>query len=152
MIYQIAINIKSIEWIAIKKWSIHIYVYGMNSLTLGHSRMKTHEGVMTWSAFRTVGTYEETGGFPKKSRWCEILIFSVVSLNKLLNEQPSCRSFETPRRSCDVISMKYYQPKSQHLQCSYPDRKVYGADMGPTWGRQEPGGPHVGPMNIAIWV
>ena len=24
--------------------------------------------------------------------------------------------------------------------------------MGPIWGRQGPGGPHVGPMNFAIWV
>ena len=24
--------------------------------------------------------------------------------------------------------------------------------MGPIWGRQDPGGPHVGPMNLAIWV
>ena len=23
--------------------------------------------------------------------------------------------------------------------------------MGPTWGRQDPGGPHVGPMNLALW-
>ena len=23
--------------------------------------------------------------------------------------------------------------------------------MGPVWGRQDPGGPHVGPMNFAIW-
>ena len=23
--------------------------------------------------------------------------------------------------------------------------------MGPTWDRQDPGGPHVGPMNLAIW-
>ena len=23
--------------------------------------------------------------------------------------------------------------------------------MGPTWGQQDPGGPHVGPMNLAIW-
>ena len=32
-----------------------------------------------------------------------------------------------------------------------PDSKVYGANMGPIWGRQDPGGPHVGPMNFAIW-
>ena len=32
-----------------------------------------------------------------------------------------------------------------------PDSKVHGANMGPTWGRQDPGGPRVGPMNIAIW-
>ena len=31
-----------------------------------------------------------------------------------------------------------------------PDRKVHGTNMGPTWGRQDPGGPHVGPMNVAI--
>ena len=32
-----------------------------------------------------------------------------------------------------------------------PDSKFHGASMGPVWGRQDPGGPHVGPMNIAIW-
>ena len=34
----------------------------------------------------------------------------------------------------------------------FPDSKVRGANMGPIWGRQDPGGPHVGPMNFAIWV
>ena len=34
----------------------------------------------------------------------------------------------------------------------YPDSKVHGANMGPIWGRQDPGGPHVSPMNYAIWV
>ena len=24
--------------------------------------------------------------------------------------------------------------------------------MGPIWGRHDPGGPHVDPMNLAIWV
>ena len=32
------------------------------------------------------------------------------------------------------------------------DNKVHGANMGPIWGRQDPGGPQVGPMNFAIWV
>ena len=31
-----------------------------------------------------------------------------------------------------------------------PDNKAHGAYMGPTWGRQDPGGSHVGPMNLAI--
>ena len=34
----------------------------------------------------------------------------------------------------------------------YPDSKVHGAIMGPIWGQHDPGGPHVGPMNFAIWV
>ena len=32
-----------------------------------------------------------------------------------------------------------------------PNGKAHGANMGPIWGRQDPGGPHVGPMNFAIW-
>ena len=33
-----------------------------------------------------------------------------------------------------------------------PDSKIHGANMGSIWGRQDPGGPHVGPMIFAIWV
>ena len=32
-----------------------------------------------------------------------------------------------------------------------PDSKVHGAHMGLTWGRQDPGGPHVGHVNLALW-
>ena len=32
-----------------------------------------------------------------------------------------------------------------------PESKVHEANMGPIWGRQDPGGPHVGPMNFVIW-
>ena len=36
---------------------------------------------------------------------------------------------------------------------AYPDSKVHGANMGPIWGWQDPaGGPHVGHVNLAIWV
>ena len=34
----------------------------------------------------------------------------------------------------------------------YPDTKVHGANMGPIWGWQDPGGPRVGPIDLAIWV
>ena len=30
----------------------------------------------------------------------------------------------------------------------YPESRVHGANMRPIWGRQDPGGPHVGPMNL----
>ena len=32
------------------------------------------------------------------------------------------------------------------------DNKVRGANMGPIWDRRDPGGPHVGPLNFAIWA
>ena len=31
------------------------------------------------------------------------------------------------------------------------DSKVHGANMGPTWVLSTPDGPHVGPLNLAIW-
>ena len=38
------------------------------------------------------------------------------------------------------------------FECHYLNSKVHVANMGPIWGRQDPDGPHVGPMNFAIWV
>ena len=37
------------------------------------------------------------------------------------------------------------------LQDAIPNSKVHGANMRPIWGRQGPGGPHVGIMNLVIW-
>ena len=34
----------------------------------------------------------------------------------------------------------------------FPDNKVHDTNMEPIWGQHDPGGPHVGPMNFAIWV
>ena len=39
--------------------------------------------------------------------------------------------------------------KAKHNQMC-PDSKVHGDNVGPTWGRQDTGGPHVGPINFAI--
>ena len=35
---------------------------------------------------------------------------------------------------------------------AYLDSNVHGANIGPIWDRQDPGGPHVGPMNLIIRV
>ena len=40
--------------------------------------------------------------------------------------------------------------QNQFQMDSNPDIKVLMANMGPIWGRQGPGRPHVGPMNLAI--
>ena len=32
---------------------------------------------------------------------------------------------------------------------TFPESKVHGANMGPTWVLPSPGGPHVGPINLA---
>ena len=42
--------------------------------------------------------------------------------------------------------------QNRHILHPYPDSKVHGANMGPIWGRQNQGGPRVGPMNFVIWA
>ena len=50
------------------------------------------------------------------------------------------------------ISVEVFSRKGAQMIWCYPDSKVNGANVGPIWGRQAPGGPHVGPMNLAFWV
>ena len=55
--------------------------------------------------------------------------------------------------SCSKVSIKLVNIDAGNglFPDGTPDSKVHGANMGPIWGRQDPGGPHVGPMNFAIW-
>ena len=52
----------------------------------------------------------------------------------------------------DVEASEQQISPNPHYSDILPDSKVHGSNMGPIWGRQDPGGPHVGPMNIVIWV
>ena len=51
-----------------------------------------------------------------------------------------------------LIVLRREEALEQEAGSKSPDSKVHGANMGPIWGRQDPGGPHVGPMNFAVWV
>ena len=81
------------------------------------------------------------------------LAYSIFYFAAYWSRQP--RVFQPLSRSClmkqsllcrDLLEVRWLQ-----IQC-YPDSNVHGANMGPIWGRQDPGGPHVGPMKLAIWV
>ena len=48
--------------------------------------------------------------------------------------------------------MKIHFGSSPDVVKHYPNSKVHGANMGPTWVLSAPDGPHVGPMNLAIRV
>ena len=52
-------------------------------------------------------------------------------------------------RKLSVASMR--QDSRQTTRLWYPNSKAHGANMGTIWGRQDRGGPHVGPTNFAIW-
>ena len=51
-----------------------------------------------------------------------------------------------------MVTLSHDCPSSGELTLKdTPYSKVHGDNMGPIWGRQNPDGPHVGPMNFAIW-
>ena len=60
------------------------------------------------------------------------------------------RCTEQPQIGSRFLSMAEQGPR-QVIGLHAPDSKVHGPSMGPIWGRQDPGGPHVGPMNLDIW-
>ena len=80
-------------------------------------------------------------GYPRSKN----SVWNNVKLN-----QPTCERcvkeliFNGHMFSADVIAA---DPSKVSL-----DSKVHGANMGPIWGRQDPCGPHVDPMNLVIWV
>ena len=50
-----------------------------------------------------------------------------------------------------VVSYVFFTQSLMVASQAVTDSKVHGANMGPTWGRQDPGGSHVGHVNLAIW-
>ena len=87
------------------------------------------------------------------NRHCPIWVppLLVISWMGMVQQQPwwqhmaSFQSADLSWRICDMDTLTTFHS----YQC--PDTKVHGANMGPIWGRQDPGGPHVGPMNLDVW-
>ena len=75
------------------------------------------------------------------SKWH--LVFSYMVIALIAYQLHRCHWLTT------VTLFFLYKIESPYQLIS--DSKVHGANVGPTWGRQDPGGPHVGPMNFAIW-
>ena len=47
-----------------------------------------------------------------------------------------------------AISLSWWCHYTGMMVSSSGDSKVHGDNMGPNWGRQDPGGPHVGPWTL----
>ena len=94
-------------------------------------------------------------GSLRNHRWVPIPYINVLV-------QERCNSIANALElhlSCTNPSMSSYIEDDMgilvrwHTQLDYtnPDTKIHGANVGPTWGHQDPGGPHVGHKNLAIW-
>ena len=51
----------------------------------------------------------------------------------------------------NTFSLHHIEWELNLLLCYIPESNVHRACMGSTWVLSSPGGPHVGPMNLAIW-
>ena len=87
--------------------------------------------------------YLPIGGFQS----CFVLMTSFIMEDEISGNLAGLRVLSASPRSMSFISIITTTMQYQ----ATPDSKVYGANMGPTWDRQDPCGPHVGPMSFAIW-
>ena len=71
-------------------------------------------------------------------------------LTRLLTLPPQQQSDWFDCRLPTTFSIAFNPACMGSIPDNIPDSKVHGANMGPIWGREDPGGPHVGPMNFAI--
>ena len=80
------------------------------------------------------------------SRKARLIIFFAMALH--------VREIIYKNVSNRLYHINYFKYRKKIIEVSHdlPGSKVHGANMGPIWGRQDPGGPHVGPMNFAIWA
>ena len=83
---------------------------------------------------------------PHEGQWRGALMFSLIcgSINAWVNNRET-GDLRRHHAHYDVIEMHY------HSGGRFVSYAWNGANMGPIWGRQDPGRPHVGPMNFAIW-
>ena len=92
-------------------------------------------------------SFEGSNKYPKhdiNQNWSQQNVpFKVVNLFQNATSVLTCCS----KVNLDYNHTKYVPGMLQIIS----DSKVLGANLGPIWGRQDPGGPHVGPMNFAIW-
>ena len=90
------------------------------------------------STFYSITVYLSDVRFISDQCWC--------SLGDWKDAVNTCAKSEmcSTHKWMDIRNVLTY-----NQNCGYPDNKFHGANMGPTWGQQDPGGPHIGPMNFA---
>ena len=74
----------------------------------------------------------------------------VNNINVMINYFIAVSHFGTVKRTSvaqNVVHILIYQ---LHCCVQYPRLQSSWGQHGPIWSRQDPGGPHVGPMNLAI--
>ena len=76
----------------------------------------------------------------------------MMSLHNMLPFQLTKDTHTSPFRASYGMSFMSTSTEIDRVIKGFYCSKLHGANMGPIWGLPNPGGPHVGPMNFAIWA
>ena len=83
-------------------------------------------------------------------QWCQIgILASQITSGSNICSTAFSNSSQVMLKSVPYDDVSATLEIIQYLE-SLLDSKIHGANMGPTWGWQDPVGPHVGRMKIAI--
>ena len=112
-----------------------------SSLVSGNGLLPVWHQAITWTNADSLSTGLQGTNFSEI--WIRIPPFSFKKIHlKMLSGKMAailCRG-------------RWVQTLHEMLMATYSDSKVHMAHMGPTWVLSAPGGPHVGPMDLAIRV
>ena len=153
------IFVRGIQW----QWPVDCRRKGpaMRSINVSHivnQKKQTwwRHQMETFSALLAIcaGNSPGTGEFPAQRPVVRSFdVFFDLRPNKQLSKQWWGWWFEAPpwslRRHRNAMEQRVVWSVTWDTT---PDSKVHGANMGSIWGWYDPGGPHVVPMNLAIWV
>ena len=97
------------------------------------------------SVGNTIGEFNDT---KKTTMWLFVIYYLIKTLPGYLHSelQRICQARWILTDSISAVMSSFTCIYMTYIYTyTYPDSKVYGANRGPTWGRQDPGGPQCWP-------
>ena len=94
-------------------------------------------------SIQTIASFQCVAAFQFRNSYCRYDAIYTMDVTTLMNRNNNTLHPSWPSTGLPLIVDN---------GLASPDNRVHGANMGPIWGRQDPSGTHVGPMNFAIWV
>ena len=156
MKYQDIISICYIyfKWIVICiTWPTTVDLWNpVNCICIYYCNYKYHVSFILFCVIPTQGHHEDTNSVQYSLTHLPSWVSNVVSIMRNLEKNEYFIIIWYCIEVKHVEQQEFEAGKIQIcLNSNNPDSKIHVTSMGPIWGQQDPDGPHVGPMNFAIW-
>ena len=94
-----------------------------------------------------------TDSFPRHRAYIKASSSTLVTILSNVLAKWKYIPYNTLRASQTIVTLMSGMLNSVEAEIKpFPDKKVHGANMGPTWVLSAPDGPHFGPMNLVIGI